>query len=42
MGSITALIEALGLRNDDNIIGFVGELREKKGLAAPLHAYAKS
>jgi glycosyltransferase involved in cell wall biosynthesis len=36
-----ALVEALGLKSDNQIIGFVGELREKKGLAALLHAYAQ-
>ena len=38
----TALVEALGLKNDDKIIGFVGELREKKGLSALLLAYAQT
>jgi glycosyltransferase involved in cell wall biosynthesis len=37
----TTLVEALGLMGDDKIIGFVGELREKKGLAALLHTYAQ-
>ena len=36
-----ALVDALGLKNDDKIIGFVGELREKKGLATLLYAYAQ-
>jgi glycosyltransferase involved in cell wall biosynthesis len=37
----TALPETLGLQNDGRIIGFVGELREKKGLYALLLAYAQ-
>ena len=37
----TLLIEALGLKKDDNIIGFVGELREKKGLSTLLLAYTQ-
>lgn len=36
-----ALAEALGLKQEDRVIAFVGELREKKGLATLLHAYAK-
>jgi glycosyltransferase involved in cell wall biosynthesis len=38
----SGLAEALGLKSDDKIIGFVGELREKKGLAALLLAYAQT
>ena len=38
----TLLIEALGLKKDDNIIGFVGELREKKGLSTLLLAYTQA
>jgi glycosyltransferase involved in cell wall biosynthesis len=37
----TALMEALGLGASDKIIGFVGALREKKGLASLLLAYAQ-
>ena len=35
------LAESLGLNNKERVIGFVGELREKKGLATLLNAYAK-
>jgi glycosyltransferase involved in cell wall biosynthesis len=35
------LAESLGLSKENRVIGFVGELREKKGLATLLHAYAK-
>jgi glycosyltransferase involved in cell wall biosynthesis len=37
-----ALTEALGLEGDGKIIGFVGELRKKKGLATLLRAYAQT
>jgi glycosyltransferase involved in cell wall biosynthesis len=37
----SALIEALDLKKEDKIIGFVGEMREKKGLAALLLAYTQ-
>lgn len=37
----TALAEALGIQGDGRIIGFVGELREKKGLSALLIAYTQ-
>jgi glycosyltransferase involved in cell wall biosynthesis len=37
----TALAEALGTQGDGRVIGFVGELREKKGLAALLLAYTQ-
>jgi len=36
-----ALAEALGLEKDSMVIGFVGELREKKGLATLLYGYAQ-
>jgi glycosyltransferase involved in cell wall biosynthesis len=36
-----ALAESLGLNPGIPVIGFVGELREKKGLSMLLHAYAK-
>ena len=36
-----ALLEALGLQKEDPILGFAGELREKKGLATLLNAYAQ-
>ncbi len=35
------LAEALGLNNEERVIGFVGELREKKGLTTLLRAYAQ-
>jgi len=38
----TALEEALGIQSDGGTVGFVGELREKKGLSALLHAYAQA
>ena len=34
-----ALVESLGVKNDQSIIGFVGEARAKKGLATLLIAY---
>ena len=37
----TALMAAFGLKSDDKIIGFVGELREKKGLTTLLRAYTQ-
>jgi glycosyltransferase involved in cell wall biosynthesis len=37
----TILANALGFHDQDNIIGFVGELREKKGLSALLNAYTQ-
>jgi glycosyltransferase involved in cell wall biosynthesis len=37
----SALVEALGLPGGNPIIGFVGELREKKGLSSLLLAYAQ-
>lgn len=36
-----ALAVSLGLRENESVIGFVGELREKKGLSTLLNAYAK-
>src|SRR6266498_628240 len=36
-----ALAESLGLNPGENVIGFVGELREKKGLGTLLRAYTK-
>jgi glycosyltransferase involved in cell wall biosynthesis len=41
MGMNKALVETLGIPSDDPIIGFVGELREKKGLQALLLAYTQ-
>jgi glycosyltransferase involved in cell wall biosynthesis len=41
LGRNSELAQALGLKGDDSIIGFVGELREKKGLASLIHAYAQ-
>ncbi len=35
----TALVESLGVKNEQSIIGFVGEARAKKGLATLLMAY---
>ena len=35
------LAEALGLKENERVIGFVGELRQKKGLATLLRAYAQ-
>ncbi len=35
------LAQTLGLEKEDRVIGFVGELREKKGLATLLRAYAQ-
>jgi glycosyltransferase involved in cell wall biosynthesis len=35
------LAEALGIHKEENVIGFVGELREKKGLETLLRAYTK-
>jgi glycosyltransferase involved in cell wall biosynthesis len=35
------LAEALGIKKEERVMGFVGELREKKGLVALLSAYAK-
>jgi glycosyltransferase involved in cell wall biosynthesis len=37
-----ALAEALGFKAEERIIGFVGDLREKKGLATLLHAYTQA
>ncbi len=37
----TALAKSLGIQSDGGIIGFVGELREKKGLSALLIAYTQ-
>jgi glycosyltransferase involved in cell wall biosynthesis len=37
----TTLADALGFQGQDNIIGFVGELREKKGLSTLLGAYTQ-
>jgi glycosyltransferase involved in cell wall biosynthesis len=36
-----ALAEALGFHNGDKVIGFVGELRKKKGLVVLINAYAQ-
>jgi glycosyltransferase involved in cell wall biosynthesis len=36
-----ALAEALGLEGNRNVVGFVGELREKKGLATLLSTHAQ-
>jgi glycosyltransferase involved in cell wall biosynthesis len=36
-----SLAESLGLKNEERVIGFVGELREKKGLRTLLLAYAQ-
>lgn len=36
-----ALSESLGLRKEDQVLAFVGELREKKGLATLINAYAQ-
>ena len=37
----TILVDALGFQGQDKIIGFVGELREKKGLSSLLDTYAQ-
>ena len=37
----TTLVDALGFQGQDKIIGFVGELREKKGLSSLLDTYAQ-